>query len=232
MRGRSPTRSSRSSTHTDVRVVVTRPRAQADELLRLLRERDFEPLLCPVIEIERIDDGPIDVSGYDWVIVTSANGAAELARRVVGELPRVAAVGEATAAALSQHGLTADFVPVRSSQEGLLDELPRPVGRALFVGAEGARRLLVEQLPADFRAVYRTVDLQPEAPGGDLVLLASPSAARAWARVGEEMPAITIGPQTTAAALAQGLDVVAEADTPDAAGLVDSAAVWRASSRS
>ena len=215
-----------------MRVVVTRPRAQAEELAALLREQGFEPILCPVIEIQSIDDGPIDVSGYDWVIVTSANGAAELARRVVGELPRVAAIGEATAAALSEHGLGADFVPSRSSQEGLLEELPRPVGRALFVGAAGARRLLADELSADFRAVYRTVDLQPEPAGGDLVLLASPSAARAWARVGGGLPAITIGPQTTAAARAAGLDVVAEAGTPDAAGLVDSAAVWRASSRS
>jgi uroporphyrinogen-III synthase len=217
---------------TDVRVVVTRPRAQADELAALLRERGFEPVLCPVIEIETIDDGPIDVSEYDWVIVTSANGAAELARRVSGDLPRVAAVGKATATALSEHGLTADFVPSRSSQEGLLEELPRPVGRALFVGAAGARRLLADKLPADFRAVYRTLDLQPEPAAGHLVLLASPSAARAWARAGGGLPAITIGPQTSAAARAAGLDVVAEADTPDAAGLVDSAAVWRASSRS
>jgi uroporphyrinogen-III synthase len=202
---------------TDVRVVVTRPRAQADELAALLRERGFEPVLCPVIEIETIDDGPIDVSEYDWVIVTSANGAAELARRVSGDLPRVAAVGKATATALSEHGLTADFVPSRSSQEGLLEELPRPVA---------------DKLPADFRAVYRTLDLQPEPAAGHLVLLASPSAARAWARAGGGLPAITIGPQTSAAARAAGLDVVAEADTPDAAGLVDSAAVWRASSRS
>ena len=215
-----------------MRVVVTRPLAQADEVATLLREHGFEPVLCPVIEIERIDDGPIDVSAYDWLIVTSANGAKELARRASGQLPRVAAVGEATAAALSEHGLAADFIPSRSSQEGLLEEFPRPVGRALFVGAAGARHLLADELPADFRAVYRTVDLQPEPAAGDLVLLASPSAARAWARAGGELPAITIGPQTSAAARAAGLEVVAEADTPDAAGLVNSAAVWRASSRS
>jgi uroporphyrinogen-III synthase len=123
-------------------------------------------------------------------------------------------------------------VPSLASQEGLLAELPRPVGRALFVGAERARRLLVDELPADFRAVYRTVELEPALPEGDLVLLASPSAAHAWANLGSAIPAITIGPQTSAAALAAGLTVVAEADTPDGAGLVDSAARWRASSRS
>jgi uroporphyrinogen-III synthase len=217
-----------------MRVIVTRPRAQAEPLLTALLAEGFEPVACPVIDTEAIDDGPIDVSGYDWVIVTSANGAAELAARQLGELPRVAAVGETTAAALTARGIAVDFVPSLASQEGLLAELPRPVGRALFVGAERARRLLVDELPADFRAVYRTVELEPEPAlsEGDLVLLASPSAAHAWAKLGSAVPAITIGPQTSAAALAAGLTVVAEADTPDVAGLVDSAARWRASSRS
>ncbi len=215
-----------------MRVIVTRPQAQAEPLLNALRAQGFEPVVCPVIETEAIDDGPIDVTGYDWVIVTSANGAAELGARHTGELPRVAAVGETTAAALAQHGIAVDFVPSLASQEGLLAELPRPVGRALFVGAERARRLLAEELPAVFRAVYRTVELAPSPPDGDLVLLASPSAAQAWGKLGSTLPAITIGPQTTAAAVDAGLTVVAEAVTPDVAGLVDSAALWRASSRS
>jgi uroporphyrinogen-III synthase len=215
-----------------MRVIVTRPRVQAEPLLAALRAQGFEPVTCPVIETESIDDGPIDVGGYDWVIVTSANGATELGARRVGELPRVAAVGEMTAAALAAGGIAVDFVPLLASQEGLLAEFPRPVGRALFIGAERARRLLVDELPADFRAVYRTVELSPSPPDGELVLLASPSAARAWAKLGSTVPAITIGPQTTAAALDTGLTVVAEAGTQDVAGLVDSAARWRASSRS
>src|SRR5713226_974899 len=214
-----------------MRVIVTRPQGQAEPLLNALRAQGFEPVACPVIETESIDDGPIDVTGYDWVIVTSANGAAELGARRSGELPRVAAVGETTAA-LAQHGIAVDFVPSLASQEGLLAELPRPVGHALFVGAERARGLLADELPAVFRAVYRTVELAPSPPDGDLVLLASPSAAQAWGKLGSTLPAITIGPQTTAAAVDAGLTVVAEAVTQDVAGLVDSAALWRASSRS
>jgi uroporphyrinogen-III synthase len=215
-----------------MRVIVTRPQAQAGPLLNALRARGFEPIACPVIATEPIDDGPIDVTGYEWVIVTSANGAAELGARHVGILPRVAAVGELTAAALEAQGIAVELVPTLASQEGLLAELPRPVGRALFIGAEGARRLLADELPADFRAVYRTVELAPQPPDGDLVLLASPSAAAAWAKLGSTLPAITIGPQTTAAALDADLTVVAEADTQNATGLVDSAAAWRASLRS
>ena len=215
-----------------MRVIVTRPQAQAEPLLNALRAQGFEPIACPVIATEPIDDGPIDVTGYEWVIVTSANGAAELGARHTGVLPRVAAIGERTAAALDAQGIAVEFVPTLASQEGLLAELPRPVGRALFVGAEGARRLLADELPADFRAVYRTVELTPAPPDGDLVLLASPSAATAWAKLGSTLPAITIGPQTTAASLDAGLIVLAEADTQNVAGLVDSAAAWRASLRS
>lgn len=215
-----------------MRVIVTRSRQQARPLVAALRARGFEPVLCPLIETEPIGDGPIEVQGYDWIIVTSANGAAELGRRHTGRLPRVAAVGDATAAALAECGIGVDFVPSEASQEGLLAEFPQPVGRALFVGAESARTLLAERLPADFRAVYRTTELTPEIPTGELVLLASASAARAWARLGSPLPVISIGPQTTAAARAGGLDVVAEAKTRDADGLVDSAAAWRDSSRS
>jgi uroporphyrinogen-III synthase len=69
--------------------------------------------------------------------------------------------------------------------------------------------------------LYRTRKLVPAVPPeGDVVLLASASAARAFARLGVELPAISIGPQTTAAALAGGIEVVAEAETHDVAGLV------------
>jgi uroporphyrinogen-III synthase len=193
-----------------MRVIVTRPQAQAEPLLNALRAQGFEPIACPVIATEPLDDGPIDVTGYDWVIVTSANGAAELGARHIGVLPRVAAVGELTAAALEANGVAVEFIPTLASQEGLL----------------------ADELPADFRAVYRTVELTPVPPDGDLVLLASPSAAAAWAKLGSTLPAITIGPQTTAAALDAQLTVVAEADTQNVAGLVDSAAAWRASLRS
>ena len=216
-----------------MRVIVTRPRAQAGPLVAALRDAGFDPVLCPLIEIEPIDDGPVDVSGYDWVAVTSANAAEQLVRRTVGTLPRVAAVGEATARALEQSGIETAFVPRDSSEAGLVAELPRPAGKVLFVGAEGAGGLLQAELGADARAVYRIRELEPaELPSGDLVVLASPSAARVWSRLGLDVPAISIGSRTTAAARAAGVAVVGEAGTQDVRGLVDCAAAWLASSRS
>jgi uroporphyrinogen-III synthase len=216
-----------------VRVIVTRPADRAARLVAALGRAGFEVDVCPLIETVPIDDGPIEVTGYDWVIVTSSAGAQELARRHRGYLPRVAAVGAATAQTLADHGIPVDFVPSVASQEGLVAEFPQPAGRVLFVGAEEAGDLLEASLAADFRAVYRTRTLRPRRqPVGDVVILASGSAARAWAELGLEQPAISIGRVTTAAALEAGIEVVCEARTPDVQGLVDCATAWRDSSRS
>jgi uroporphyrinogen-III synthase len=204
-----------------VRVIVTRAAPQAEPLAEALRREGFDVVVCPLIEIEPIEDGPIDVRGYDWVIVTSANGAAELARRRLGEPARVAAIGGATAVALRERGLRVDFVPSVPTQEGLVAEFPRPFGRALFVAAEDARGLVAAELGADVRTAYRTRRLRPQpTPVGDVVALASPSAARAYADLALGLPVVTIGPQTTAAARSAGLRVAAEAPTQDVAGLV------------
>lgn len=207
---------------------MTRPRGQAGPLAQRLERLGHEVVVCPLIEIEPLGDGPVDVSGYDWVVVTSPNGAEQLARRARGALPRVAAIGPGTAEALAAHGITADLVPRVSTQEGLVAEFPRPPGRALFVGAEDARKHLVNELGAEFIPLYRTVPLSPpEPPQGDLVVLASASAARAFAALGLDISAVSIGLQTTEAAREAGVRVVAEAETHDLDGLV--AAVQAAS---
>jgi uroporphyrinogen III methyltransferase/synthase len=204
-----------------VRVIVTRPQGQEEPLASRLRELGHEVVLCPLTRIEPLGDGPVDLAGYEWVLVTSVNGAAELARRRRGDPRRLAAIGPGTAAALEEHGLHVDLVPAVSTQEGLLAELPRPAGRVLFAGAESARRLLVDELGADFVALYRTIALEPEpAPTGDVVLLASASAARAFGALGADVPAVSIGPQTTAAACAAGVAVLAEAERHDLEGLL------------
>jgi uroporphyrinogen-III synthase len=202
-----------------VRVVVTRPHEQAAPLVERLEQLGHEVAVCPLISIEPVGPEEIDVSGYDWVIVTSANGARELVNRMTGRPERVAAIGPATAAALPHEP---DLVPKVSTQEGLLAELPRPAGRVLFAGASGARRLLVDELGADFVPLYRTEELCPEGfPVGELVVLASASAARAYAALGSSVPVVSIGPETTAAAERAGLSVAAEARTQDVDGLVD-----------
>jgi uroporphyrinogen III methyltransferase / synthase len=214
-----------------LRVIVTRAVEQIEPLARRIEELGHEVVRCPLIELEPTGPDAVDLNGYDWAIVTSPYGARELARRACGAWPRVAAIGPGTAAALRERGIEPALVPGVSSQEGLLAELPRPAGRVLFAGAECARRLLVDELGADFVPLYRTRELRPEPPPeGDLVVLASSSAAGAFAALGVATPAVTIGPETTRTAQRAGVAVVAEADPHDLDGLV--AAVARAAARS
>ena len=212
-----------------MKVIVTRPRDQAGPLVTRLEELGLEVVECPLIEIDPFDDA-VDVEGYEWVIVTSPNGARELARRANGSLPKVAAVGPGTAETLRELGIEPAFVPRVSSQDGLLEEFPRPEGRILFAAAEGSRRRAIEALEADFVPLYRTRLVTPEQlPEGDVVVLASGSAARSFAALSVDVPAVTIGPQTTKVAQGLGLRVAAEAETHDLDGLVG--AVGRLASR-
>jgi uroporphyrinogen-III synthase len=203
-----------------VKIVVTRAAAQVEPLAARLEQLGHEVVRCPLIRIEPLGDDLVDPKPYDWVVVTSPNGAAELARRLTGTPAHIAAIGSGTAEALRERGVRVDLVPRVSTQEGLLAELPP--GRVLLAAAEGARRLLVEERGADFVPLYRTVELRPEAPPeGDLVLLASASAARAFAATGARIPVVAIGPQTAAAALELGLDVAGVAESQDVEGLLD-----------
>ena len=79
----------------------------------------------------------------------------------------------------------------------------------------------MDELGADFLPLYRTVELRPETPpAGELVVLASPSAARALAATAARIPVVAIGPQTAAAARKHGLEVAEVAATHDLDGLV------------
>jgi uroporphyrinogen-III synthase len=195
-----------------LRVIITRPRAQAGPLAERLEALGAEVVECPLIKIERTSDAEIDGSGYDWLVVTSPNGAEEIARRG-RNLPAIAAVGPGTAEVLRAHGLEPAFVPRESSQEGLLRDFPRPAGRVLFAAAEGARRGPVEELGADFVPLYRTRLLSPDPPAGDVV-------ARAYAAIGGRAPGVTIGPETSRVARSVGLSVAGEAVSHDLDGLV------------
>jgi uroporphyrinogen-III synthase len=192
-----------------MRIVVTR-----SDLVQRLQALGHEVVVCELIRTEPLGDEPLDASAYDWLIVTSPNGARELGRRGA-TANRIAAIGPATADALREQGLHADLVATTHTQEGLRDVLPP--GTRLLAAAEGARR---DVLDADFLALYRTVELSPPAPDGDVALLTSGSAARALAATGARMPVVAIGPQTAAEAETCGFEVLAVAVDHDLDGLV------------
>jgi uroporphyrinogen III methyltransferase / synthase len=202
-----------------MKVIVTRPRAQAQPLVGRIEALGHEAVECPLIEIVRTSDDPIDCAGYEWAIVTSPNGADEVARRA-RNLPNVAAVGPGTAETLRKHGIEPAFVASVSTAEGLASEFPKPEGKVVYLAAENSRRGPIDALDADFVPLYSTVLLQPDPPDGDVVVLASGSAAKAYAWIGGEAPAVSIGPETTRVAKSVGLTVAVEATEHDLDGLL------------
>ncbi len=212
------------------RLVLTRARGGNAELAARLAEQ-LEVVECPLIAVRPVSGPPVALAGYDWLVLTSRHGVDALVERgYEGPLPRIAAIGPGTADAARAQGLEPALVPPVSTQEGLVAAFPRPAGRVLFAGAEDARDLIARELGADRVTLYRTEALRPNAfPAADLVVLASASAAEAFAALGRPIPVVSIGPVTSAAARGAGLDVVAEAATHDLDGL--EAAVRVAASR-
>lgn len=240
-----------------LRVAVTRPAAQARELVERLRSAGAEPLEVPAILIVDPADGgralrvaAADADRYDWVVLTSANGA----RRLVAELDehrslggaQVAAIGPGTAAALAEGGVSAEVVPDTYVAEELLAALPDPPsggGRVLLARAAVARDVLPEGLRArgwrvDVVEAYRT-EASPLADSerrslarADVVTFTSSSTVtRHLEQVGgpDAVTAVVacIGPVTGETARAAGLEVAVEAPVHTVEGLVDALVAWR-----
>lgn len=119
------------------RILITRSRTQASQLVRLLEEQGAEPVELPAIQVEPLDDyGALDrallsLDQFRWTIFASTNAvewvfnrlqANDRDARSFGGVA-IGAIGPATAQALAQRGLNPDFVPVRSTSEAVLEEL-------------------------------------------------------------------------------------------------------------
>ncbi|MBJ2121040.1 uroporphyrinogen-III synthase [Arthrobacter sp. MSA 4-2] len=164
-----------------LRVVLLRTPGRSVDFGEELARRGALPFCLPLIDFERpADPAPLEralerlaAGGYDWLVVTSATTVTALeacTRRtgstLAGAVPagtRAAAVGEATAAALSRAGVPVSLTARNSSAQGLLAELPPGPGAlllpqasladdALDVGLSG-RAWRVDRIEA-----YRTVD--------------------------------------------------------------------------
>ena len=216
-------------------MLVTRPAGPDDALVAALRERGFRVHAVPTVTTAPI---PIEVSaleGYDWIVVTSATGVAALPA-LPGQA-HWAAVGAATAAALAERGVTASVLPEQANGSSLAEAIPEPQGkRILLARAE----IAAADLPGRLRergaevvelAVYRTLEgpdssrasladalTDPELGAG---VFASASAVRGYVALGgrTDLPAVTIGPRTTAAAVGVGMRVLGEAREQSAAAL-------------
>ncbi len=195
------------------RVLVTRPKEQAEELVAQLTALGAEALVLPTIAVlppqdwRPVDDAIRSLEQFHWVVFTSVNGV----RSFVGRMRdlgvsvdllkerRLAAIGPATARVLEQECRAPDAMP----EEFLSDAVPDALGdvgglRILLPRADIARKEMAEELRrrgaevvevAAYR-VQQESEVAREAvlalPKPDFITLTSPSTVRSLARLLEE----------------------------------------------
>jgi uroporphyrinogen III methyltransferase / synthase len=168
-----------------LRVLVTRPRHQAEDLCDRLTALGAEVLTQPAIRIEPPSDwAPVDavfdrLAEYDWLVFSSGNGAGFLLERLrerQGDLRglgsiKVAAIGPGTADELARFGIHADLVPEEHRAESLAAALAGEATgqRFLIARASRGRAVLAEELSAaggvvDEVVVYSSEDVSPDDP--------------------------------------------------------------------
>ncbi|HEU4599536.1 MAG TPA: uroporphyrinogen-III C-methyltransferase, partial [Solirubrobacterales bacterium] len=201
----------------------------------------------PRIESPEVQEAIAKLGDYDLVCLTSPNGVRLLfeamasagldARALAGAT--VAAIGPGTARALAERGILADVVPNRFVAEALVEALAKidvEGKRALIARAAEARDVLPDALrergaEVEVVPLYETVREQPEATeieaaqSADYVTFTSSSTVTNLTTVlGERFPAgarvVSIGPITSEAARAAGLEVHVEAERHDVDGLL------------
>jgi len=162
------------------RIVITRSREQAAELVERLEALGADPIVAPSIRIEppesydQLDREVAAASSYDWVVFTSANGVDHFMARLqagpgdIRDLKgvRICAIGPSTAGRLEKRGIRVDLMPPEYRAEAVLDALKARTDlkglRILLPRADLAREVLPDELRAagaDVTEVtaYRTV---------------------------------------------------------------------------
>ncbi len=164
-------------------IAITRPPGQAMALAEQLEALGARVTPLPAIHIEpsedtsALDTAISELTTYDWLVFTSANGVEAFAVRLAAlgrawsdrGRARIAAIGPATANALAKQGVAADLVPDEYVAEALTESLGNVAGqRILLPRADIAREALARELQirgADVveLAAYRTV-VEPVPP--------------------------------------------------------------------
>jgi uroporphyrinogen III methyltransferase/synthase len=167
------------------RILVTRPRHQAAELVDRLLALGAVPFLLPTVEVREPDSwGPVDdaiaeLANYHWLVFTSVNGVRAFMERLrltgrdlraLGHL-RLAAIGPRTADALRAYHLDPDVVPERYQSEDLAAALKSAIApgeRVLMARADRGRDVLRDVLAGHCDvaqiAVYSQVDAADAKP--------------------------------------------------------------------
>ena len=162
------------------RILITRSREQAGELVELLEKLGAETIESPCIRIEPPNDiGPLqkickDINTLDWIVFTSINGVEKFMQCLLDSTSDVrvlhgvqlCAVGPTTAKRLAHYGLEADLVPSEHHSEGVAEALRAATNlsgkRILLPRSEIASKRLPRELEKSGAkvisiAAYRTV---------------------------------------------------------------------------
>lgn len=122
------------------RILVTRARSQASELVDLIDDLGGEAVEFPVIRLQppsrpeaqqALGQALDEIQSFDWIILTSVNGVefffGSLRERGIDVRKmgnaRIAAVGPKTAEALAERGIIADVLPAKYQGEGILEAI-------------------------------------------------------------------------------------------------------------
>jgi len=158
-----------------LRVLVTRPQAQADNLAALIEQHGGQAILLPLIIIEPVTGDEHNrallkrLSAGDFLIFVSANSvrhALTYLRDIPLQQVQIAAIGQATANELAHHGFSVQLVPESGfDTESLLAMPPMQAvagHRVVIVRGMGGRETLAQTLRArgaevDYAEVYRRV---------------------------------------------------------------------------
>lgn len=144
------------------RILISRARDQASALSMGLRALGAEILEIPFIEIrpprsfKSLDESLKLVAEYEWLILSSANGARamfermallNIPRRVLGHL-NIVAIGPATRAAIEREGLKVALTPKEYIAESVVEALNDKLRgrRVLLCRAKIARDLIPREL--------------------------------------------------------------------------------------
>ena len=166
------------------RIVVTRSREQAGELVEMLEECGAEAIQAPTIriaapeDVEALDAACRHAGDYSWIVFTSANAVESFMERLLAtgdirELKgvRLCAIGPSTAERLARYGLRVDLTPAESRSEAVIDALrgsgPLKGLRFLLPRADIARELLADQLREGGAEVSEVVAYRTLLAAGD-----------------------------------------------------------------
>ncbi|MEQ1529664.1 MAG: uroporphyrinogen-III synthase [Methylococcales bacterium] len=146
-----------------IRVLVTRPAQQAQNLSSLLEQHGAIPVLLPTLAIEEVHNDQLiadtlqNPNGYQWLIFISVNAVNFALKANGGKIPAskwpcVAAVGQATANALTAAGFSVQAVPEQGFNSATLLAMPQlqqvQGQQVLIVRGVGGREELADTLRA------------------------------------------------------------------------------------